>query len=149
MADGFDAGAAAGAIDMDALYAATPDEQRQMLSKFLRPKICAIQPHLCRETLEQCLQVCSIDELVHLLVSSVSPPRLCLLTLTALLMSPVSLHISHRLEERPKLPMTTSETAKVRAGVRVVPHPVGARLPGTAICLNHALRRMPGSRLHR
>ncbi|KAF3038786.1 hypothetical protein E8E12_003018 [Didymella heteroderae] len=56
---------AVAAVDMDALFAAPPKQQRKMLSDILRPKIRAIQPQIADEISEELLDTCDVNELIN------------------------------------------------------------------------------------
>ena len=55
---------AAAAVDMDALFASPPSQQRQMLGHLLHHKILAVQPQIATEISEQLLETCDVNELV-------------------------------------------------------------------------------------
>ncbi|KAF3049431.1 hypothetical protein E8E11_005563 [Didymella keratinophila] len=59
----FDAEAAA-AVDMDALFAAPPSQQKHMLSDVLQRKIHAVQPEIANEILEELLETSDVNELI-------------------------------------------------------------------------------------
>lgn len=65
MDNAFDAEAAAAAVDMDALFAAPPSQQRHMLGHILRRRILALQPQIATEIWEELLETCDVNELVN------------------------------------------------------------------------------------
>lgn len=71
---------AAAAVDMDALFAASPSKQKHMLRNVLHRKIHAVQPDIANEIVEQLLETTGIDELINWYVSSTCEPGLYPLT---------------------------------------------------------------------
>lgn len=89
----FDAEAAA-AVDMDALFAAPPSQQKHMLSDVLQRKIHAVQPEIANEILEELLETSDVNELIDWYAPAKYESGLYPLTFAVRSTKPVSTHSS-------------------------------------------------------
>ena len=85
----FDAEAAA-AVDVDALFAAPPSQQKHMLGDVLQRKIHAVQPEIANEILEELLETADVNELINWYVPAKHESGLYPLTFAVHSTKPVS-----------------------------------------------------------